>query len=304
MVKRADERHHLNGIVSAVLTPTLRHRVDLDTMDAYLRWLLDRGATSIFLLGTTGEGLLVPEEDWKVTVETATKAVGKRVPIVVQCGAIGFTQTIQHIEHAVAFGADAVALQTPYFYSYSLAELECYYRELLSASVGVSVYLYNIPKYAGNQITPQIFAELSQTYPNVLGLKDSSGQVEPLKAFKKAVPCGALFSGSDALLEETYRIQCRGVVSGIAAVFPKAVQEAWEQLHVGDSTGSDKIRAVRNVFHRYGTIRAARAVLDVLGMRVGNPFSPMSPIPVDEYKTLVGLLRTCDPQLLPQIIDL
>jgi dihydrodipicolinate synthase/N-acetylneuraminate lyase len=290
--------HVLKGVIPAMLTPTYRQRVEHSVLEEYTYWLMNEGVDGLFLLGTTGEGLLVSDDDWDLAVSTVVRTAAGRIPVAVQCGGLTLQQTINRVTRAVRAGANVVALLTPYFYTYSDSVLETYFTEIVSAWPNVPFYLYNIPKYANNEISVEVFRKLAERHDNVCGVKDSSGSIEQLQAYRTAAPDRDVLTGSDAIVQQSYEQGATGIVSGLAAVFPAAAVSAWRQLHEGDASGAKKMKAICDVFHKFSTITAGRAVLSHNGIPIGEPLKPMQPLTQEHKEQLFHSLRMIDPHLL------
>lgn len=288
----------LTGAVAAVVTPTKGHRVDFNTLETYINWLIDRNVDGIFALGTTGEGFLLTESDWTQAARTILKTVANRVPVAIQCGAISLARTLTNIDTASTYGAAAVAVTTPFYYHYSEADLLNYFSSVLSHTKA-PMYLYNIPKYSGHAISPELLRNLAQQFPCLVGIKDSSGKMENLKAYREAAPNLAVLSGSDALFRETHDYGGVGVVSGVAAALPELASQAWKALKNGDTEYADKVRAVRDVMHHTFTIGALRCILGLRGMNVGDPVPPLPTLSESERQQIRKGLAALQIELNP-----
>lgn len=276
----------LKGIVPAMITPTRSGQVALDVLKTYTEWLINHGVDGLFPLGTTGEGLLLSRTDWEEAVRTVISAANGRTPVVLQCGGVSLQDSLRRIDYAIATGANGIALMAPYFYVYSGDELETYFATIFASRPSVKFYLYNIPKYTHNDITPALYRRLANRFENLLGIKDSSGSIESLAGFVDAVPGRAVLSGSDATLKEAHRVGACGIVSGVAAALPQISLDAWRHLQSGDASGAEYVVQIRNAFHKSSTIRAARAVLEAQGLAMGDSLPPLPKITETQRKQL------------------
>ena len=284
------ERILLQGVVPAIVTPTRNQRVDLAGLESYVRWVVDQGVQGLYAFGTTGEGVLIPDLDWPSAIRTAVGAAGGRVPVVVQCGGISLYQTQARIAQAVSSGVDGIAVVAPYFYHYGNDAVLAYYREIASSWSTVKMYLYNIPVYSHNDIAPEVYQQVARDYPNVMGVKDSSGDLQRLQAYLDAVPGRSVLTGSDALYEAAYAMGASGVVTGVGAALPGLAVSAWQGLTHGDTSAAAKVKQVQEAFRRYSTIQSARSVLEASGFAVGEPFRPLQGLQAAEQATLLQSL--------------
>jgi 4-hydroxy-tetrahydrodipicolinate synthase len=155
----------------------------------------ERGADGVVVLGTTGEfpSFSVPER--KRVAETALKhRAGLRV--IVQVGTPNLPETLDLLAHATANGADGALCIPPfYFKTPSLEGLTKYYSQVLEASK-IPIYLYHIPGTSAVPITLELLHKLEH-YPNLAGIKDSTGSAEGYAAFVKEFPKLDMMSGTD-----------------------------------------------------------------------------------------------------------
>lgn len=262
----------IRGMMPAIVTPSKDGSYRPDVMEEYISWLLEQDINGLFALGTTGEGLLLSMNDWDDAVRDILRFTAGKVPVIVQCGAIRVEDTMVKIASAIDAGADAMAVLTPFFYQQSDESIERYYAEILSSWPNSQFCLYNIPKYSNNAVAPAVYKRLSAQFPNLRGIKDSSGSVDSLKAFVEAVPDNAVYSGSDKGIQAAAQLGVKGVVSGVGAALPIVVSDAWQKAIVGDYSGAELMKEITDVFHKVGTIASARALLMVQGMDVGYTF--------------------------------
>lgn len=281
----------LQGIVPAMITPSKDGKVAVDVLKQYTQWLINHGVDGLFALGTTGEGILLSKSQWESAVRAVTEVGRAHLPIVIQCGGVSLQDTSWRIETALEAGVDGMALMGPYFYAYTESELERYFTLVLEPWPHAKFYLYNIPKYTHNNVSPEVYGRLARRFDNLLGVKDSSGSVESLAAFVQAAPGRTVLSGSDATMQEAHQVGARGIVSGVAAALPTASLAAWKQLEAGQGDGAKRVKSIRDAFHKSSTIRAARALLIAQGLAVGDSFSPLPTLSAELRQQLHTDLR-------------
>jgi 4-hydroxy-tetrahydrodipicolinate synthase len=158
-------------------------------------FLKDRGADGVVVLGTTGEFPSFSMAERKRVAETALKhRSGLRM--IVQVGTSNLPETLELLAHATANGADGVLCIPPfYFKNPSLEGLTHYYSQVLEASK-IAVYLYHIPGTSAVPISLELLHKLEH-YPNLAGIKDSTGSAEGYAAFVKEFPKLDMMSGTD-----------------------------------------------------------------------------------------------------------
>ncbi|HEX5725033.1 MAG TPA: dihydrodipicolinate synthase family protein, partial [Longimicrobiaceae bacterium] len=194
----------LAGVFAPATTPfdPVTGDADLVSLRANLRAWLRAPLAGVVLFGSTGEGVLL-DEDEKVRLVEGTREVvdGGRL-LLAGTGAESTRATVRATRAAAAAGADAVLVQPPAFYRPLLTAeaLRDHFTAVADASP-VPVILYQVPpRFSGIELHPGLVGELSR-HPNVAGIKDSSGDLKTLGALADACrgEC-AVLAGSGAVL--------------------------------------------------------------------------------------------------------
>src|SRR5919202_653682 len=176
----------LGGVVPPLVTPfadEAAERLDHGALAALCDFLIDAGVHGLYPCGTTGENALLTTAERTAVAETVVRAARGRVPVFVHVGAAGTAETVELARHAQEIGADGVGAITPYYYAYTDDDLRRHYVAAAEAAAPLPFYLYNLPSNARNRVSPSLAAELFRDVPNVVGIKDSSGDLEALRAF-------------------------------------------------------------------------------------------------------------------------
>ncbi len=223
----------LKGLVVATVTPMQEDgSVDWAGLDAHVRDLLDGGAEGLFAAGTTGEGLLLEEEERVRVVAATVRAAGGRVPVVGLCGDLTTAQAIRLAGRMEQAGVEGVAALTPFYYRVDAAAMIAHYRAIADR-VASPLYLYSIPGLTGVSLPVEVLAEL-KGHPRFGGLKFSFCDLAQLKRY---LATGArVLIGCDSLITEAMRAGAAGTVSGTAAGIPTPYAEIFKALRAGEDT--------------------------------------------------------------------
>lgn len=225
----------LEGVIPAMITPFTKNgkKVDYDKVCGVANFLADQGIQGLFVGGTTGFGLLMSVEDRKRTLEEVIGAVGDRILIVAQTGALDTHTAIELTQHAQEAGADAAGVMVPGVYPLDSASLRTHYETIAKAVAPFPILLYNIPAFTTNALSPRLILELTNTAPNIVGLKDSSGNMSAFSHIAAHMPKGfILFNGADACTYLSYVAGGHGSVSGAANIAPElflAIRKHFQQ---------------------------------------------------------------------------
>src|SRR5581483_8819403 len=218
-----------HGIIPPVATP-MKPDEDLDL--PRLRWFLDHlignGVHGIFVLGTNSEFYALDEREKQEVIATAVAHVNKRVPVYAGTGAETTREAVRLTKMAEREGVDGVSVITPYFVSPTQQEIFDHYRRI-AEHTSLPVILYNNPGTCGGvKIDVDTVARLAEI-PNILGIKDSSGDLQNTNEYMRVVPDRfSVLQGRDTLIYQAMIFGARGSVPATANVAPRLVVDIYE----------------------------------------------------------------------------
>lgn len=230
-------RVKIDGIMPAIFTPFTRggKEVDYDRACAYANHLADKGVDGIFIAGTSGEGLLMSLDERKTLTEALIQAVGKRIRVIVQTGCLDTPSTLELTLHAKQAGAHAVAIYTPAGYAFDDAALYNHYKYIATRAPQVPIMLYNIPSFTNNNLSPDLIVRLGTEFDNIVGMKDSSGDMNHLVQVLAKSPKGfTVINGSDPFSYQAYLSGAKGTVSLTANVVPEIFADIYTSVQKGN----------------------------------------------------------------------
>jgi 4-hydroxy-tetrahydrodipicolinate synthase len=236
-------RFKMGGIYPAILTPFTKNgkNVDYEKSCAYAHYLADKGVHGIFVGGTSGEALLMSMDERKRLTEELVKSVGKRIEVVVQSGTIDTYSTIELTEHAMASGAKACGIYTPSIYRYDPDALYNHYKMIAEAIPKSPILLYNIPSVTNNNLTPNLIAELANDFDNIVGMKDSSGNMGHLaRVVAKTPKSFIVINGADDFTFQAYVTGVKGSVALTANVVPEIFLKIYNEVKAGNLSAALK----------------------------------------------------------------
>lgn len=230
-------RFKIEGIISANVTPFTKggEFVDFDKIGPLIEWLMGKGATGFFPCGTTGEGILMSPEERKEVLEEVVRAAGKKAKVVAQTGALELAATIELTRHAQEVGAYAAGIVAPYFYAFDDDALFQYYSAIAKAVPDFPVLVYNIPSCARNRLSPELVKRLADTHENIVGIKDSSGNILGLtQMIGEAAKGFHVINGVDDYGLQALIMGCPAVVSGTSNVICDLYAAIYTAFKKGD----------------------------------------------------------------------
>ncbi len=214
----------IRGIICAILTPFTRNgkNIDHDKLHKLVDFLLEKGCHGLFVGGTTGEGLILSLEERKELLESVLKVAGKKCMVIAHTGTFDLRSTIELTAHAVEKKAFAVGIVTPGYYYYDEEALFQYYSTIAKEFPRFPILLYNIPSCARNFLSNTLILRLAKKHPNIVGVKDSTGNMVNLSELLTSKPVGfAVINGVDEYGYQAFLAGVQGAVSGTANVAPE-----------------------------------------------------------------------------------
>jgi 4-hydroxy-tetrahydrodipicolinate synthase len=275
--------------------------LDLPRFKWFLDHLIGQGVHGVFVLGTNSEFYALDEKEKQEVVATAVAHVNGRVPVLAGTGAETTREVVRLTKMAQREGADGVSVITPYFIMPSQQEIHDHYRRV-AESTSLPVLLYNNPATCGGlKIDVDTVARLAEV-PNILAVKDSSGDLQNTNEYVRAVPERfSVLQGRDTLIFPSLMFGARGAVPASGNIAPALLVEIYEAFERGDLEGSKAAQLRLNPLRLSLSLGTApggvKAALSLLGMSLGPARAPIAPLPPDKLKQAraalvqAGLLR-------------
>ena len=281
----------LGGILAPVTTPFDPATGEISFVHAVqnARRLLADGLDGLVVTGTTGEAALLEPDEQRKLVAAVRDAVPRDRWFLAGTGAESTRAAIALTRAAAAEGADAVLVRPPSYYNaaHSAESLGAYYRAVADASP-VPVLVYNIPKHTRLPVPPVVLESLA-THGNIMGAKDSSGDLQNLAAYRAAVPGWAMFVGSGSLLFPALEAGCVGGIVGVACF---AAAMSAELLAVFRAGNLSRVGTLQNRLAKLDKEIVARgpaaikAAMDAVGLYGGPVRDPLAPLAAQERERI------------------
>jgi 2-dehydro-3-deoxy-D-pentonate aldolase len=286
----------IHGIIPPVATPMQANEdLDLPRLRQYLDHLIGSGVHGVFVLGTNSEFYALDETEKQQVIATAVAHVAKRVPVYAGTGAESTREAVRLTRMAEREGADGVSVITPYFIAPNQCEIFDHYRRV-AESTSLPVILYNNPATCGGvKIDVDTVARLAEI-PNVLGIKDSSGDLQNTNEYLRVVPDRfAVMQGRDTLIYQSLLFGARGAVPASGNVAPALLVEIYEAYRRGDHAASlaaqKRLNPLRLSLALCTPPGGVKEALRLLGQSIGPCRSPVSGLTPENQKKMVAALK-------------
>jgi 4-hydroxy-tetrahydrodipicolinate synthase len=288
----------LHGIIPPIVTPMKDDEsLDLPRLRELIDYLLGHKVHGIFVLGTTGECYALDEAEKEAVMVTAVEQVAGRVPVLAGTGTETTRETIRLTRVAERVGINAVSIITPYYIQPTQAEITDHFRRI-AEHTRLPVLLYSNPSTCGGlKINPETVARLAEV-PNIVGIKDSGGDLQPLLEVLRLVPpTFAVFQGRDTLIAPALQYGAAGAVPGTCNLAPALCVALYRAAQAGDWPTAMAVQARLSPIRLGlalgtppGAIKAGMPLL-TMPQPVGPARAPLAPFTAAQQEQFRAVLR-------------
>ena len=276
----------IKGVVVPILTVIdEQERIDEAKMRAHVDYVIEGGVSGILAFGSNGEFYVIEEDEMKRGLQIMVDQAAGRVPVYFGIGAISTKKCCRLAKMAVENGAYGISILQPMFLKPTRKELYEHFKAIAETVPNTPVLLYNNPGRVGYTLAGDLVEELARTVPNIVGMKDTSGDITQTAEFiRRTKDLGfKVFGGKDTLL---YASMCHGAVGGVctaANFMPELITDVYNKYVAGDLDGSleaqFKLNPVRLAMDPASFPVAAKDMATLRGLDVGVPYTPNLPTP-------------------------
>ncbi len=267
------------GVLPALVTPLCEDNktINTDAVQKLVDLHLSQGAEGFYIIGGTGESIVLNREQREVMAEASVKAVGGRKPIINHIAAVNMVETLELAKHAERIGCDAIAAIPPVFFKYSEDDLFNYYKKIAD-SVSIPVMIYYHPA-AQSSMTANLIARIFEI-DNITGVKWSSNNFFELMKLKDMTHGEMnIINGPDELLVSGL---AAGADAGIGSTYNIMLPEfvgIYNDFKCGNMTAAlekqIKVNRVIDLMIKNMLIPAVKYGVGLMGIDVGNASFPM-----------------------------
>lgn len=268
------------GILPALVTPFTDNGKGLseDRLRNLVNRCIELGVSGVVPCGTTGEFVNLTVDEKKRLIDIVVDEVNGRVAVVAGTGASGTVQTLEMTKYAKDAGADAALIVTPFYLKPTDRGIyEHFYT--VATEVDLPVILYNIPQCTGVWLTWQMVEDLAEI-PNIVGLKDSSGELKYILAVLEKVRDKInVMCGYDEVVLPALAAGASGAILASANVIPDFWVDIYDSVQKGNLKKARelqfKIQKIARIIAKSGPVGTKEA-LNMMGIKVGPVRRPLS----------------------------
>jgi len=271
----------IKGIITPILTIIDGDElIDEAKTRGHVRRLIGGGVHGILAFGSNGEFYMVDDDEMERGLKIILDETARRVPVYFGMGAIKTRKCVKLARMAREAGADGISVLQPMFLKPTEDELYGYFKEIAESVPGLPVLLYNNPGRVGYSLTLPLVEKLAADVENIVGIKDSSGDVGLTIEFIRALRGKnfKVFGGKDTLIYATLAHGGDGAVATTSNFLPELVSSIYNLYRSGDAEGSLEaqftLNPIRICMDKASFPVAAKDMARLLGLDVGEPFKP------------------------------
>jgi len=286
------------GVLPAIITPFKRNSamgLDVQGLEHNIGFLLSCGIHGIVPCGSTGESATLTFEEHEKVIEIAVDKVNGRIPVLAGTGSNNTAEAVRLTKAAKDIGADGVLVISPYYNKPNRSGLIKHYTKL--ADLDVPVVMYNVPGRTGQNLEPDLVAELAR-HPNIVAIKEASGNIGQISRIIEETQDEdfVVISGDDNITLPIMALGGAGVISVAANVDPKRMVAMYEAMKQGDYQKALVLHyalspLLRAMFIDTNPIPVKKAV-ELIGMAGGPVRLPLDDLDAKKTEQLKKILAT------------
>jgi 4-hydroxy-tetrahydrodipicolinate synthase len=263
--------------------------------DEYARIIDDQianGTDAIIACGTTGEAATLSHEEHLDVIAFACKHVNKRIPVIAGTGSNCTETAIYLSQEAEKLGADALLVVTPYYNKATQKGLIEHFT-MVAESVSLPMIVYNVPSRTGCNVLPQTLATLEKNVPNIVAVKEASGNISQVAELAQLTAGDDfdIYSGNDDQIVPILSLGGIGVISVLSNVAPQQTHDICQAFFDGDVAKSCKLQLealplIKALFSEVNPI-PVKCAMNEMGYQAGplrRPLTQMEPANLEHLK--------------------
>ena len=284
------------GAGVAIVTPFKADgEVNYEEFGRQIDFQINNGTDAIIVCGTTGEAACLTEDEHVKVIDYCVKHVNHRVPVIAGTGSNCTDTAVYLSQEAEKLGVDGLLVVTPYYNKATQKGLIDHFT-IIANALHVPIILYSVKSRTGVNINPETAATLVRDVPNIVGIKEASGDIAQVAKIM-ALTDGKidLYSGNDNEVVPVMSLGGIGVISVVSNVAPSYMHNLCMNYLNGDADEARRmqvkvIELVDALFCEVNPIPVKHA-MNLMGMNAGPMRRPLSPMEPDNLERLKRAMK-------------
>jgi 4-hydroxy-2-oxoglutarate aldolase len=291
----------LDGIFPALTTPfDPNGALRLDHLRENIARYNPIALAGYVVIGSTAESVFLSRAEMDQILAAVRETAAPGRILIAGTGVDSTAETISRTKAAAAMGYDCALVKTPYYYKPALSADSYveHYRRVADASP-VPVLLYSVPQFTGVALEADLVARLAE-HPNIIGMKESSGNVQRVGEIIMAVPEDfQMLVGSAGTLLPSMVVGARGGVLGLADFLPELCLDLYTAIRAKDNSTARELQrtispASKKIVSSMG-IAGTKYAMDCRGYHGGSARLPLLPVSEKQKQEVESLLAALQP---------
>jgi 4-hydroxy-2-oxoglutarate aldolase len=298
---------NVSGVYPALTTPfSADGSVSVEDIKHNIGKYNATGVAGCVAIGSTGESVLLSRKEVETVLVAVKESAGPGKRLIAGTGAESTGETIERTKRAAELGYHAALVKTPYYYKpvYTPEVYIAHFRRVADASP-IPVILYSVPQFTGVALEAPEVGVLAQ-HPNIIGIKESSGNVQRIAEILAAVPPSfQILTGSASMMFPSTVLGAVGAILALASPLPDLCVTVFDAARRGDLEKARELESVilpaSKVIVSQCGIAGVKYAMDQAGYRGGLPRPPLLPLQEEQrqaIRTLMAKLEAYAPARL------
>jgi len=285
------------GVGTALVTPFKESgALDEAALESFVDFQIEGGVNFLVPCGTTGENPTLSGEETRRVIEIVVKRSKKRVPVLAGAGSNSTGKAIELALQAIDLGADGVLTITPFYNKPTPDGLRRHFGMQAEAierkKAGFPMIMYNVPGRTGVNMTSATTLQIAKEVPNVIGVKEASGNMEQILEIVRDRPKNFLvLSGDDAWTLPLLAVGADGVISVASNEVPALIRELVDKRSVAVHNRLLPLLIGNFIESNPIPVKAALQMMGILNSDTVRP--PLAPMTAANRQKLESILREC-----------
>ena len=292
------DRNFFSGIVPPIAVPVDgNENLNEKKLREHVDFVIDGGVSGILAFGSNGEFYMQEEDEQEEILSVIMDQVKGRVPVYMGIGAIRTKKCIRLAHMGMKHGVKGISILQPMFLKPSADELYTHFATIADSLDGTPMILYNNPGRTGYGIPQDVVERLAHEKENVIGMKDSSGDMTQTEEFirRNRDVDFRVMCGKDTLIFSGLAVGAVGAVCCTANFVPELVCSIYDKFRAGDVKGALEAQFVLNPIRlqmdKSSFPVATKDMANLVGRGLGAPYLPSKPSTESQLEGLRNVLE-------------
>ena len=276
----------------ALVTPFNENGIDLDQLRSLIEWHIEAKTDALIIMGTTGEGAVLSDEEKIIFLKEAIKIGKGRIIMIANTGTNDTHASIQWSLKAQAMCYDGLLMVCPYYNKPTQRGLIAHFTAIAD-TVNIPIILYNVPGRTSVNLSVQSCLQLAK-HPNIVGVKEASHDLDQIKAIIDGTEDFAVYYGNDDQNLDILKLGGHGFISVTANLVPEKVKALSDAYFGDDLITAERIQnslaALNDVLFIESNPVPIKSALNHIGKNVGACRLPLVELEVQNQAKLIEVM--------------